>query len=397
VAGSKKECIAMAHLKGWPLLLLVAAQLAQFVAARNAGPRESFDLHIPVAPSPVAVEGKVRLLYELHLTNFTDSPLRPIALEIGHGTSGFPLARFEGDALATRIALIGPADEAQLEGTIPAGRRAVLYVELDLAPDAVPAALAHRFSYARADEGEETISGPRIELDATPPPSLGPPVRGGPWVVIYDPSWPRGHRRVFLTVDGRARLPGRFATDWVRVDAQGSSARGDADMARNALGYGEAAIAVADATVVAIRNDFPESERVSTNPKHAIDDASGNHVVLDLGGNRYAIYEHLRPGSVRVAVGQRVQRGQVLGELGFSGDSTGPHLHFHVADGPSPVRAEGRPFALERFRVLGRYEDLSRLGSAPWAPREPAATALRGGELPEGNSVIETAAPAARD
>ena len=61
------------------------------------------------------------------------------------------------------------------------------------------------------------------------------------------------------------------------------------------------------------------------------------------------------------------------------------------------MRAEGRPFALERFRVLGRYEDLSRLGSAPWTPREPAATALRSGELPEGNSVIEVDAPAARN
>jgi len=335
------------------------------------------------------VEGRARLLYEVHMTNFTDVLLRPTAIEISDGGSGFPLARFEGDALATRIALIGPTDEAQLEGTIPAGRRAVLYVELDLAADAVPAALAHRLSYALADEGEDTISGPRIELDTTSPPKLGPPVRGGPWVVIYDPSWPRGHRRVFMTVDGGARLPGRFATDWVRVDAQGRSARGDADLARNALGYGEAAIAVSDATVVAIRNDFPESERVSANPKHAIDDASGNHVVLDLGGGRYAIYEHLRPDSVRVAVGQRVRRGQILGELGFSGDSTGPHLHFHVADGPSPVRAEGRPFALERFRVLGRYEALSGLGSAPWAPRRPTASALRSGELPEGNSVIE--------
>jgi murein DD-endopeptidase len=384
------------------LLGVLLFSLAPAIAVHAAAPsraegHESFDLQVPVAPTPVTVEGRARLQYELHLTNFTDSPLRPTALEIGHGTSGFPLARFEGDALATRIALIGPADEAQLEGTIPAGRRAVLYVELDLAADAVPAALAHRLSYALADDGEESISGPRTELDATPVPSLGPPVRGGPWVVIYDPSWLRGHRRVFLTVDGRARLPGRFATDWVRVDAQGRSARGDADLARNALGYGEAAIAVADATVVAIRNDFPESERGSANPKHAIDDASGNHVVLDLGGGRHAIYEHLRPGSVRVAVGQRVQRGQVLGELGFSGDSTGPHLHFHVADGPSPVRAEGRPFALERFRVLGRYEDLSRLGSAPWAPRLPTAPSLRTDELPEGNSVIEVDAPTARD
>jgi murein DD-endopeptidase MepM/ murein hydrolase activator NlpD len=351
--------------------------------------RESFDMQVPVAPSPVTVEGRVRLHYELHLTNFAAAPLRPTALEIVDTGSGFPVARFAGDALGARIALVGPPDEAQLQGAVPAGRRAVLYVELDLSSEALPSALAHRLVYAREDGGEDTVAGPEVAVEKNPLPVLGPPLRGGPWVVIYDAAWARGHRRVFYAVEGRARLPGRFATDWVRVDEAGHTERGDADLARSALGYGAEAIAVADATVVAVRNDYPEQARVSANPKHAISDASGNHVVLDLGDGRYAFYEHLRPGSVRVAAGARVRRGQVLGELGFTGDSTGPHLHFHVADGPSPVAAEGRPFAFDRFRVLGRYDDLSRLGSAPWTPRAKDRPAVRERELPEGNSVVE--------
>ena len=365
---------------------LLAALL--WSAAAPAAMRESFDLQVPLAPTPVVVEGRARLQYELHLTNFAAGPLRPQALEILDAGSGFPVARFEGAALAARIALVGPPDEAQLQGAVPPGRRAVVYLTLELPPDAVPTALAHRLELAREDGSEDTVPGPQVAVERGPLPVLGPPVHGGPWVVIYDASWARGHRRVFYAVDGRARLPGRFATDWVRVDADGRTARGDADLARNALGYGARVIAVADATVAAVRDDFPEQAQVSANPKHAIADASGNHVVLDLGDGRYAFYEHLRPGSVRVQAGQRVRRGDVLGELGFTGDSTGPHLHFHVADGPSPLAAEGRPFALERFTVLGRYDDLSKLDGAPWTPRAQDRPAQREAELPEGNSVI---------
>src|SRR3546814_17672299 len=66
---------------------------------------------------------------------------------------------------------------------------------------------------------------------------LGAPLRVGPWAAIHSPEWPRGHRRVLYAVAGRARIPGRFAIDWVRLDADGRSARGDADRVAHALAY----------------------------------------------------------------------------------------------------------------------------------------------------------------
>ena len=85
----------------------------------------------------------------------------------------------------------------------------------------------------------------------------------------------------------------------------------------------------------------------------SVETLTGNHVVLDLGGGRFAMYAHLRQGSVAVKAGDRVRRGDVLGRLGNSGNSTEPHLHFHVADGTSPVDASGLPFVLDRFACRG--------------------------------------------
>jgi Peptidase family M23 len=86
--------------------------------------------------------------------------------------------------------------------------------------------------------------------------------------------------------------------------------------------------------------------------------------------------KHLRPGSIRVKVGEQVRKGQVLASLGGSGSvSSGPHLHFHVADGNSPLGAEGLPFVFAHFDQLGAFPSIGTFGSGqPWVA-EPGATA----------------------
>ena len=48
-----------------------------------------------------------------------------------------------------------------------------------------------------------------------------------------------------------------------------------------------------------------------------------------------------------------MRRGLVLGLLGNSGNTTGPHLHFHVNDGPLPLASDGVPYVIDQFVVQG--------------------------------------------
>jgi len=57
----------------------------------------------------------------------------------------------------------------------------------------------------------------------------------------------------------------------------------------------------------------------------------GNLVVLDHGGGWLTLYAHMKKGSVAVKLGEKVQAGQRLGEVGLSGDTEFPHMHFEVA------------------------------------------------------------------
>src|SRR2546430_15909081 len=82
----------------------------------------------------------------------------------------------------------------------------------------------------------------------------------------------------------------------------------------------------------------------------------GNFVGSEVAKGRSAMYSHVQPGSLRVKVGDRVKRGQVIALLGNSGNSTEPHLHFHIVDavasGTSTLGAEGIPYATT-FDVIG--------------------------------------------
>ncbi|OUM39954.1 M23 family metallopeptidase [Arthrobacter sedimenti] len=75
---------------------------------------------------------------------------------------------------------------------------------------------------------------------------------------------------------------------------------------------------------------------------------AGNHVVIALGDDGpFVLIAHLRKNSVRIGVGDLVEAGQALGQVGNSGNSTQPHVHVQVTDSTQWSRAQAMPIAFE--------------------------------------------------
>jgi murein DD-endopeptidase MepM/ murein hydrolase activator NlpD len=130
---------------------------------------------------------------------------------------------------------------------------------------------------------------------------------------------------------------------------------------------------VAPGTIVAARDDLPDNTPPVDPPEPALDELVGNSVVEDIGGGRFAVYAHLQHHGVAVHVGDRVRRGEVLGQVGNSGGSSEPHLHFHLMDaagGASALDANALPFVLDAFHYDGAIHDFET-GEITPAPAPP--------------------------
>lgn len=163
-----------------------------------------------------------------------------------------------------------------------------------------------------------------------------------------------------MAVGGRLNDSERFAIDFVRVDTSANGVvtfHGDGSRDEDYLAYGAPLLAVADGTVASVLSDAPDST-----PQHAPTDLSfeqlgGNHVILDIGGGNFVYYAHMIPGSATVKVGDKVERGQVIGKLGNSGNSSEAHLHLHVTRAPLPLSADNVPYVFDRFTYVGALSD----------------------------------------
>jgi murein DD-endopeptidase MepM/ murein hydrolase activator NlpD len=309
-----------------------------------------------VEPIPVQAHGRLHLVYELLLASFDSRELRVDKLEVFPDRSRRPLASYNSSELARVLFRAGDTLGAPNPHQIAVGTHVIAYmwVALDSAAQA-PSSLSHRLTIvavegAREDTTSlETVSVP-VSRDL--PVVIGPPLRGGPWFANNAPSNDSRHRRVLIPFGGELRLSQRFAFDLVKY-------RGDSSGLPDPATYGSEVLAVADARVAEVIDGIPENwappQRPASRDARAVPmtpaTARGNVVVLELAPRKFAHFAHLQPGSIRVKQGDRVRRGQVLGLLGNSGNSTGPHLHFQVSD-TLGTSGHGLPFVFDAFEVF---------------------------------------------
>jgi hypothetical protein len=392
---------------GVALAALAAGTLTGFAPA--AGAASARNVYTPVLasllspnnPSPVlGTDRTYHVLYELRLANRGPIPATVRQIQVFDPDSRDVVHTFADADLLTRMRDTGggPAADTVIE---PGGERlfiADLSFGLSLN---VPLALGHRLDLLapktpRATEPSDvSYSAVTISLDGPAPPVIVPPVRGNGWVVTSgccDVGSP--DRTTVLPVNGGLWSPLRFAVDLMQLDDNGLFVHDDPGDLGNFTNYGADVLSVAPGKVVALLDSLPDfAAGVMPDPSAAtFESADGNYVVIDLGNGIYAFYGNLQPGSLTVAVGDRVQRREVLATIGNSGPGSYPHLHFRLMTSPSPFGSDGLPFVFNAFGyegqldttqfategVLGNYQE----------SREPNADSRRR-ELPLGFAIID--------
>lgn len=94
---------------------------------------------------------------------------------------------------------------------------------------------------------------------------------------------------------------------------------------------------------------------IGTNSDYGCGGGYGNHVVIQHSDGNYTLYGHMEANTLTVKAGESVEQGQVIGKMGSSGYSTGPHLHFEVRVGQNSKNSAVDPseyISLENARSV---------------------------------------------
>lgn len=125
----------------------------------------------------------------------------------------------------------------------------------------------------------------------------------------------------------------------------------DSPVSAEFFGFGQPVKAPTSGKVARIMDGFPDLTKVGVHPDinfflEDLERATGNCVILDCGDGVYCCLAHLQEGSIKVRENEPVKAGQIIGALGNSGFSTGPHLHLHFMDGTDLVHSSPLPVEL---------------------------------------------------
>lgn len=344
------------------------------------------ELRVPKPPSVGTGEAGSFLAYELHVTNMTAQPttLKKVEVATDDGERHVLLA-LSDTSLARVISRPGVTMAIAEQPKLGGGLRAIVFLWVPIDGRTPLSHIRHRITVEQGSGDSarvQELDGPAVPVSRTAV-VIGPPLRGGPWLAANGPGNTSGHRRALIPIGGSPAIAQRFAIDYVKVGDDGRTFTGDRLKNESFHAEGQDALAVADGIVVALKDGIPENVPGITSRAVPItlETVGGNHVILDIGDGRYAFYAHIKPGTLRVRQGERVRRGQVVGLVGNSGNSTEPHLHFHISDANSPLGSEGIPYTHDAVELVGRCRVIG-------AACERTTPAVRRGEMPMQNVLV---------
>ncbi|MDN5848862.1 MAG: M23 family metallopeptidase [Nitrococcus sp.] len=306
------------------------------------------------APEPVlGTDGRWHLVYEIYLLNTAPVPQEITIIEVRAARDARIVLRYATPERIRAVTATSTTEGGGVDELAP-NAGGVVFVDLAAATKrALPKRIVHHIE-TRIGSVALTLDGAPTQTSTHAAVRIGPPLVGGGYLNENGCCGRSDHTRALLTIEGARWLAQRFAIDWVRLDAQGRPYVGDFRVNENWYIFGDPIVSVSGGRVVETLDTMPEN----TPPVPASDltpyTALGNHVIVDMGEGRFALYAHMQPGSVAVTVGERVRRGQLLGRVGNTGSSAAPHLHFHITDGAAAVASNGAPWVFDRFQYVAR-------------------------------------------
>jgi len=309
-------------------------------------------------PSPLIQYGAARLVYEMVITNYVAVSYTLESVRVDGGERQFS---YSGRTLKNMIRFAGEGSAMPQSLRIPGGKTAVVFFILEFKnPSQIPASINHTLHFRSQDDVEHALAPKPLPVEPRAPVIVEAPLRGTDWIAgdaVHDGP-DAAHRRALLFDHGEAFLAQRYAIDWVRyriVNGVGTTWSGPENQNPSYFCYDAPIYSMTSGIVTEALDGIPEN--VPRSGKMAIDvnflNAGGNHVVIYMGYGLYAFYAHMRPGTIKVNVGDRVTAGELIGHVGNSGNSTEPHLHEHIVNRASFLAGQGVPYEFARFEASG--------------------------------------------
>ena len=131
---------------------------------------------------------------------------------------------------------------------------------------------------------------------------------------------------------------------------KGKTYKGDGGKNEDYYAFGKDIIAPCDGEVIMAVDGVHDNKPGDMDPIYT----PGNSVIVRTGNNEYLVFCHFKQNSVRVKQGQKVKQGEVLGLCGNSGNSTEPHLHFHIQNVEDMNTATGVKCYFDSILVNGK-------------------------------------------
>lgn len=352
----------------------LAACTVPLLGCGSSTAAETVVLRVPIGPTPVTQMGKTVYGYELHIGKALSLGLTVAKVEIL--ADGALVKTYEGSELSQCI--MKKVDPFSADEALFTGRDYQILFAWPALSAAAP--LVSQFSHRVYFTNGLYAEGGTVAVK-TGTTLIGPPVKGDRWWAANGPSnFDRHHRSCLIDIQFSCTIAQRFAIDWMQFGLDGRTYTGDGTRCTDYYCYGADLLAVAAGTVIEARDGIPEGVPPNNYAATTVQNIFGNCVILDIGGGRYAAYAHIIPGTIKVGIGDTVVQGQVLGNLGNSGNSTAPHLHFHLCNGRDGLASEGLPFSFAQYDLLGSMPIKDIDDGKAWT--DPGTPQTRTAEMP---------------